>query len=87
MDCGATIVLQEGFDVDDYLDNFGRYGCTVMGAVTPVFQLMGPLIPLIENIVRQSGESKKLSGLVKIAQISYKDMSAAVKEGRLPKSK
>ncbi len=35
---GATIVLQERFDVDDYLENFGRYQCTVMGAVTPVFQ-------------------------------------------------
>jgi len=44
---GATIVLQERFDVDDYLDNFGRYRCTVMGAVTPVFQavLASPRLP------------------------------------------
>jgi long-chain acyl-CoA synthetase len=35
---GAAIIVQERFDADDYLENFSRYQCTVMGAVTPVFQ-------------------------------------------------
>jgi long-chain acyl-CoA synthetase len=35
---GAAIILQKRFDADDYLENFSRYQCTVMGAVTPVFQ-------------------------------------------------
>ena len=37
---GSTIVLQERFDPEDYLENFNRYKCTVLGAVTPVFQAL-----------------------------------------------
>jgi long-chain acyl-CoA synthetase len=35
---GSTIILQERFDVEDFLMNFGKYRCTVLGAVNPVFQ-------------------------------------------------
>jgi long-chain acyl-CoA synthetase len=35
---GATIIVQERFEVEDFLENFSRYQCTVLGAVNPVFQ-------------------------------------------------
>jgi len=35
---GATIILQKRFEVDDFLESFSRYQCSVIGAVNPVFQ-------------------------------------------------
>ena len=35
---GSTIVLQERFEVNEFLACFGRYQCTALGAVSPVFQ-------------------------------------------------
>lgn len=35
---GATIILQDHFDCEDYLQKFHDYGCTTMGGVSAVFQ-------------------------------------------------
>lgn len=34
---GATIILQECFDIEDYMESFDRYKCTTIGGVTAVF--------------------------------------------------